>query len=67
MIENIFKKMNPNAPVSKQTAEDNLKKFIAAGVPLLVSTDANEDDPCPPASVEYGKGFFYEKDKSSFP
>ena len=53
-------KANPSAPVSKETAEKNLRKFIAAGVPLLVSTDANEDDPCPPASVEYGKGLLDE-------
>ena len=39
---------------------NNLKKFIAAGVPLLVSTDANEDDPYPPASVEYGIGLLDE-------
>ena len=55
-----IKKMNPAAPVSKQTAEENLRKFLRADANILVSTDANEDDPCPPASVEYGKGLLDE-------
>lgn len=55
-----IKKARPQAPVSKRTAEENLKKFIKAGANILVSTDANEDDPCPPASVEYGKGLLDE-------
>lgn len=56
---NIHKKV-PQAPVSKKIAEENLKKLIKAGAEILVSTDANEDDPCPPASVEYGLGLLNE-------
>lgn len=56
---NIHKKV-PHAPVSKKISEENLKKFIKAGAKILVSTDANEDDPCPPASVEYGLGLLNE-------
>lgn len=53
---------NPNAPVSKDIALQNLQKFYQAGAIILASTDANEDDPCPPASVEYGKGLLDEFD-----
>lgn len=52
--------LRPQAPCSLQNALDSVRRFHQAGVPILAGTDANLDDPFPPASVPYGAGLLDE-------
>lgn len=51
---NVIHKKNPNAPVSRDIAISNLRKFLKAGVPVIAGSDSTERDPDPPSEVEYG-------------
>lgn len=63
MMENFAAKIhskNPGAPVSRDTALRNLRKFIDAGVTIIAGSDATEQDSATPSEVPYGVSLLRE-------
>lgn len=50
---NVIHKKNPNAPVNRDIAVSNLRKFLKSGVSVIAGSDSTERDPDPPSEVEY--------------